>query len=141
MSMPQTPEQMKAFNRQLIADFRAHDPRFSGRKIVLLTTTGARSGQPHTTPMTYVTDGDRVLVIASNAGAERHPDWYANIVANPAVTVELPDETFQTRAVVAEGEEYDRLWAHIVAQMPFFTDHQAKISRKIPVVILERAGE
>jgi hypothetical protein len=54
------------------------------------------------------------------------------------VTVELPDETFQTRAVVAEGEEYDRLWAHIVAQMPFFTDHQAKISRKIPVVILER---
>ncbi len=69
MSMPQTPEQMKAFNRQLIADFRAHDPRFSGRKIVLLTTTGAHSGQPHTAPMTYVTDGDRVLVIASNAGA------------------------------------------------------------------------
>jgi deazaflavin-dependent oxidoreductase (nitroreductase family) len=140
MSMPQTPEEMRAFNRQLVADFRAHDPKLSGRKILLLTTTGARSGQPHTTPMTYVLDGDRVLVIASNAGAVGHPDWYRNLVANPDVTVELPDETFQTRAVVAEGEEYNRLWAHIVAQMPFFTDHQAKISRKIPIVILERAG-
>jgi deazaflavin-dependent oxidoreductase (nitroreductase family) len=140
MSMPQTPEEMKAFNHQLVADFRAHDPKLSGRKILLLTTTGARSGQPHTTPMTYVIDGDRVLVIASNAGAVRHPDWYRNLVANPEVTVELPDETFQTRAVVAEGEEYDRLWAQIVAQMPFFNDHQAKISRKIPVVILERMG-
>lgn len=138
MSMPQTPEEMKAFNRQLIADFRAHDPKLSGRKILLLTTTGARSGQPHTAPMTYVIDGDRVLVIASNAGAVRHPDWYVNLVANPNVTVELSDETFQTRAVVAEGEEYDRLWALIVAQMPFFTDHQTKISRKIPVVILDR---
>ena len=138
MSMPQTPEEMRAFNRQLVTDFRAHDPKLSGRRILLLTTTGARSGQPHTTPMTYVIDGDRVLVIASNAGAVRHPDWYRNLVANPDVTVELPDETFQTRAVVAEGEEYDRLWAQIVAQMPFFTDHQAKISRKIPVVILER---
>jgi deazaflavin-dependent oxidoreductase (nitroreductase family) len=138
MSMPQTPEELKAFNRQLIVDFRAHDPKLKGRRILLLTTTGARSGQPHTTPMTYVLDGDRVLVIASNAGAVGHPDWYRNLVANPNVTVELPDETFQTRAVVAEGEEYDRLWAHIVAQMPFFTDHQAKISRKIPVVILER---
>ncbi|HEX5441777.1 MAG TPA: nitroreductase/quinone reductase family protein, partial [Ktedonobacterales bacterium] len=111
MSMPQTPEEMKAFNRQMIADFRARDPKLNGRRILLLTTTGARSGQPHTTPMTYVIDGDRVLVIASNAGAVRHPDWYRNLVANPEVTVELWDETFQTRAVVAEGEEYDRLWA------------------------------
>ncbi|HKT37874.1 MAG TPA: nitroreductase family deazaflavin-dependent oxidoreductase [Ktedonobacterales bacterium] len=141
MSMPQTPEELKAFNRQLIADFRARDPKLKGRRILLLTTTGARSGQPHTTPMTYVIDGDRVLVIASNAGAVRHPDWYRNLVANPTVTVELPDETFQARAVVAEGEEYDRLWALIVAQMPFFTDHQAKISRKIPVVILDRTVE
>ena len=138
MLPPQTPEEMKAFNRQLIAEFRARDPKFSGRRIVLLTTTGARTGQLHTTPMTYATDGDRVLVIASNAGAVRHPDWYYNLVAHPEVAVELPDETFQARAAVAEGEEYDRLWAQIVAQMPFFTDHQAKITRKIPVVILER---
>jgi deazaflavin-dependent oxidoreductase (nitroreductase family) len=132
------PSDMRAFNRQMISDFRAHDPKVAGRRLLLLTTTGARSGQPHTTPMTYVTDGDRVLVIASNAGAVRHPDWYLNLVANPAVTVELHDETFRARAVVAEGEEYDRLWAQIVAEMPFFTDHQAQISRKIPVVILER---
>ena len=92
MSMPQTPEELKAFNRQLIVDFRAHDSKLKGRRILLLTTTGARSGQPHTTPMTYVLDSDRVLVIASNAGAVRHPDWYVNLVANPAVTVELPDE-------------------------------------------------
>jgi deazaflavin-dependent oxidoreductase (nitroreductase family) len=140
MSMPQTREEMKAFNRQMIADFRARDPKFKGRRLLLLTTTGARSRQPHTAPMTYAIDGDRVLVIASNAGAVRHPDWYRNLVANPAVTVELPDEMFQARAIVAEGEEYDRLWAQIVAQMPFFTDHQAKVSRKIPVVILERNG-
>ncbi len=132
------PGDMRAFNRQMISDFRAHDPKVAGRRLLLLTTTGARSGRPHTTPMTYATDGDRVLVIASNAGAVRHPDWYLNLVANPAVTVELHDETFRARAVVAEGEEYDRLWAQIVAEMPFFTDHQAQISRKIPVVILER---
>jgi deazaflavin-dependent oxidoreductase (nitroreductase family) len=140
MSMPQTPEQLKAFNRQLIADFRARDPKFGGRRLLLLTTTGARSGTSHTTPMTYAIDGDRVLVIASNAGSVRHPDWYRNLVANPTVTVELPGETFQAQAVIAEGNEYDRLWAQIVAQMSFFADHQAKISRKIPVVILERAG-
>lgn len=138
MSMPQSPEEMKAFNRQLVADFRAHDPKLSGRKIVLLTTTGAHSGMPHTTPMTYARDGDRVLVIASNAGAARHPDWYRNLVAHPTVTVELPDETFQARARTAEGEERARLWASIVAQMPFFADHQTRVSRQIPVVILER---
>ena len=132
------------FNEAVIREFRANGGVVRGAladmQLLLLTTTGARSGQPHTTPMTYVLDGDRVLVIASNAGAVRHPDWYVNLVANPAVTVELPDETFQTRAVVAEGAEYDRLWAQIVAQMPFFTDHQAQISRKIPVVILERTA-
>jgi deazaflavin-dependent oxidoreductase (nitroreductase family) len=138
MSMPQTPEGMKAFNRQLIADFRARDPKIAGRRLLLLTTTSARSGQPHTTPMTYTTDGDRVLVIASNAGAARHPDWYRNLVANPTVTVELPDETFQARATTAQGKERERLWALIVAQMPFFNDHQAQVSREIPVVILER---
>jgi len=138
MSMPQSPEEMKAFNRQLVADFRAHDPKLSGRKILLLTTTGARSGTSHTTPMTYVRDGDRVLVIASNAGAARHPDWYRNLVAHPTVTVELADETFQAQARTAEGEERAHLWASIVAQMPFFTDHQARVSRQIPVVILER---
>ena len=140
MGMPQTPEGMKAFNRQLVADFRAHDPKLSGRKILLLTTTGARSGTPHTTPMTYARDGDRVLVIASNAGAARHPDWYYNLVAHPTVTVELHDETYQARARTAEGTERDQLWAGIVAQMPYFADHQARVSRQIPVVILERDG-
>jgi deazaflavin-dependent oxidoreductase (nitroreductase family) len=131
---------MKAFNRQLVADFRAHDPKLSGRKILLLTTTGAHSGTPHTTPMTYATDGDRVLVIASNAGAARHPDWFYNLVAHPTVTVELHDETYQARARTAEGTERDQLWAGIVAQMPYFADHQARVSRQIPVVILERDG-
>jgi deazaflavin-dependent oxidoreductase (nitroreductase family) len=79
-----------------------------------------------------------VLVIASNAGAPRDPDWYRNLAANPDVTVEVPDETFAARASTATGEERDRLWALIVAQMPFFTDHQAQVSREIPVVILER---
>lgn len=138
MSMPRTPEEMQAFNRKLIADFRAHDPQMSGRKIVLLTTTGAHSGRSHTAPMAYTIDGDHVLVIASNAGAQRHPDWYFNLVANPLVTVERANETYRAHARTAEGEERARLWALIVAQMPYFADHQAQVSREIPVVILER---
>ena len=82
--------------------------------------------------MTFVTDGDRVLVIASNAGAERHPDWYFNLVAHPNVTVELPDETYQARAVIAEGAEYDRLWAQIVAQMPFLPTTKRRSAARFP---------
>ena len=130
------------YNRRLIEQFRAdrssNGDAFKGRPLLLLTTTGARSGQRCTTPMMYVRDEERLLVIASNAGAPRHPDWYYNLVAHPHVTVEVGRETYDATAVVTEGTERQRLWDKIVEQYPFFADHQAKVTRQIPVVALER---
>ena len=132
------PADMKAHNRQLIEEFRAAGGSLEGRPLLLLTTTGARGGRPHTAPMMFVPDGDRLLVIASNAGAPRHPDWYHNLVANPRVTVEANGETYPATAIVTQGPERDRLFKDIAAQYPFFNDHQANIDRTIPVVALER---
>ena len=133
---------LKDYNRQLIADFRANrhivGGPFESRPLLLLTTTGARSGASHTTPMMYIPDGDRLLVIASNAGAPAHPDWYYNLLAHPQVTVEIKTETFDAVATVPEGEERQQLWTRIVEQYPIFADHQAKITRQIPVVVLSR---
>lgn len=132
----------KDYNRQLIEDFRANrnnpDGPFKGRPLLLLTTTGARSGERRTAPMMYVTDGDRLLVIASNAGASKDPAWYHNLVAHPEVTVEIGTETFDAIAVVTEGQERQRLWTRIVESYPFFADHQAKVTRQIPVIALTR---
>ncbi len=132
----------KDYNRQLIEEFRANRGKaggpFEGRPMLLLTTTGARSGQSRTSPMMYVADGNRLLVIASNVGASIHPDWYHNLVAHPEVTVEVKNETYKATAIVTEGAERERLWASIIAQYPFFTDHQAKTTRQIPVIALER---
>jgi len=130
------------YNQRLIEQFRAdrssNGDAFKGRPLLLLTTTGARSSQPRTTPMMYVRDGERLLVIASNAGAPKHPDWYYNLVAHPHVTVEVGRETYDATAVVTEGAERQELWNKIVEQYPFFADHQAKVTRQIPVVALER---
>jgi deazaflavin-dependent oxidoreductase (nitroreductase family) len=130
------------YNRKLIEEFRANrgagDGPFAGRPLLLLTTTGARSGQRRTTPLMYIPDGDRLLIVASNAGAPAHPDWYRNLVAYSDVAVEVGAETFDARALVLEGAERQRLWARIVEQYPFFADHQAKITREIPVIALER---
>ena len=128
------------YNRQLIEQFRAAHGggQFEGRPLLLLTTTGARSGQRRTTPMMYIPDRDRLLVVASNAGAPAHPDWYRNLAAHPQASVEVGKETYAATAQVLEGAERARLWAMIVEQYPFFADHQAKISRQIPVIALER---
>ena len=133
------PEDMRAHNQKVIEDFRAQGGPPDGRPLLLLTTTGARTGAERTTPMMFITDGDRRLVIASSAGAPRHPDWYHNLVAHPEVTVEAGGEPYRARAVVPDRAERDRLWNDVVvAQYPFFADHQAKVSRTIPVVVLER---
>ncbi len=132
----------KDYNRQLIEDFRANrhkpDGPFASRPLLLLTTTGARSGKPRTTPMMYIPDGERLIVIASNAGAPKHPDWYYNLLAHPRANVEVGTETFDATAVVTEGEERERLWTRIVSLYPFFADHQAKVTRQIPVIVLTR---
>jgi deazaflavin-dependent oxidoreductase (nitroreductase family) len=133
---------MREYNRRLIEEFRATRQSsgvpLNGRPALLLTTTGARTGARRTTPMMYIPDGKRFLVIASNAGAPAHPAWYHNLVAHPDVTVEVGAETFDAVAVVTTGAERDRLWARIVSLHPFFADHQAKVTRQIPVIALER---
>jgi deazaflavin-dependent oxidoreductase (nitroreductase family) len=130
------------YNRQLIEEFRGNrgkaDSPFAKRPLLLLTTTGAKSGMSRTTPMMYIPDGDRLLVIASNAGAPIHPDWYRNLLAHPQVTVEVGTETFNALATVTEGAERQQLWSKIVELYPFFTDHQAKTTREIPVIVLSR---
>lgn len=132
------------FNRQLIAEFRENNGHVTGyfadSPLMLLTTTGAKSGQPRTVPLVYTKDADRLVIIASKGGADTNPNWYHNLVAQPTATVELPGETFAARARVAAGEERDRLFAAQAALMPGFADYEKKTTRKIPVVILERAA-
>ncbi|GAA4726435.1 nitroreductase family deazaflavin-dependent oxidoreductase [Phytohabitans rumicis] len=133
------PTDMKAHNEALIAQFRANGGTApQGRSLLLLTTTGARTGQPRTTPMMAIRYDDRLLVVASNAGAPKHPDWYRNLVADPRVTVEFEGEAYAARAAVPRGENRDRIFAWVVDRYPFFADHQAKAGRTIPVVLLER---
>lgn len=132
------PSDMKGHNRRVIEEFRSSGGSAHGRPMLLLTTTGARTGRPHTAPMMYVPHGDDILVIASNAGAPKHPDWFRNLVAHPRVTVEVEGETYQATAVVPGGGERDRIFAGVVERYPFFADHQAKAGRTIPVVVLRR---
>ncbi|WP_214413928.1 nitroreductase family deazaflavin-dependent oxidoreductase [Sphaerisporangium fuscum] len=134
---------VKDFNKKIIEEFRANGGKvggqFEGAPMVLLTTTGAKSGQPRTNPLVYGRDGDRVLVFASNGGAPTHPAWYHNILAHPEVTVEIGTESYAATATPVEGEERDRLFAHQAELMPGFADYQAGTSRVIPVVALTRA--
>ncbi len=138
------PSDINAFNRQIIEEFRANGGKvggmFAGVPLLLLSHTGAKSGKVRTSPLAYTVDGDRLVIIASKAGAPTNPDWYHNLVANPEATVELPDESFAARARVAEGTERDRLYDQMAAQMPNFAEYQRNTERRIPVVVLERAA-
>ncbi|MFE0918141.1 nitroreductase/quinone reductase family protein [Streptomyces nigra] len=129
------------FNQQVIEEFRANKGRvggpFEGGRLLLLTTTGARTGRPHTTPVAYLPDGgERVLVIASAAGSPKHPAWFHNLVAHPEVTVEAGAFTYPARAVVLEGEERDRAFARAVEAEPGWAAYQERTERVIPVVAL-----
>ncbi|MGA5765045.1 nitroreductase family deazaflavin-dependent oxidoreductase [Nonomuraea bangladeshensis] len=128
------------FNQQIIDEFRANGGRvggmFEGSPLLLLTTTGARSGRQVTTPVMYLPDDERYVIIASNAGADTHPAWYHNLRPHPVATVEVGTETFQAKAVPVEGEERDQLYARMVAVAPQFADYERKTSRRIPVLAL-----
>jgi deazaflavin-dependent oxidoreductase (nitroreductase family) len=129
-----------AVNQRIIHDFRASGGRPAGfTRLLLLTTTGARTGRPRTTPLGYARDEatGRLLLWASNMGAPRDPAWYRNLVANPDVTVELAGDRFPARARVAHGPERDRLLQVLTAQMPV-AGHQQLTPREIPLVILDR---
>jgi deazaflavin-dependent oxidoreductase (nitroreductase family) len=132
------------FNRNLIDEFRTNEGKvtgiFGGAPLLLLTTTGAKSGRRHTSPLVYLNDGDRIAIFGSKGGAPSHPAWYHNLVANPDVTVEVPDETFEAKAVVTEGAERERLFSAQKQAMPAFAQYEAKTDRQIPVIVLERVS-
>jgi deazaflavin-dependent oxidoreductase (nitroreductase family) len=135
---PQIPTDMKAFNAKLIEEFRANHGELSGqlagRQVMLLTTTGAKSGEQRTTVVGYRPYGDQIAVIASNNGADTAPAWFLNLRANPVATVEVGPNKFKVRARVADPEERPRLGAII----DYLERQQALTSRQIPIVVLER---
>jgi deazaflavin-dependent oxidoreductase (nitroreductase family) len=136
-------DRWKKMNDPVIESFRANGGEVPGRQwpVILLTTTGAKSGQPRVNPLNFSVDGDRLVVIASKGGSPTHPDWYRNLVANPEVTIEYGGETFQARASTAEEPERTRLFDQQAALMPFFDGYRQKVeARQIPVVVFERIG-
>lgn len=130
------------WNDQIIEEFRANGGRvggnFEGAPLLLLHTTGARSGQERVNPMMYQDLGDgRLAVFASKAGADTHPDWYRNLVAHPDLAAEVGTDTLRFRARTAESVEREPIWARQKSDYPGFADYEAATSREIPVVILE----
>ena len=132
-----------SFNESVIEEFRANQGKvggpFEGGDLLLLTTTGARSGTERTTPLGYVRHGETLLVVGSDLGGPRHPAWYHNLLAHPVVRVEVGTRTFQALAVPAEGSRREELFAHAVREAPGYGAYQARTTRTLPVVVLERA--
>ncbi len=106
-------------------------------KVIILTTTGRKTGRARQTPLMHFNDGENVVVVASAGGGDRHPGWYHNLVADSAVTVQIGAERRPVRARVASGDERQDLWRRIVDQQPRFGDYEQKTDREIPVVVLE----
>lgn len=132
------------WNAKIIDEFRSNEGRvggpFEGAPVLLLSTTGAKTGQTRVNPMMYLLDGGATYVFASKSGQPANPDWYHNLVANPGVTVEVGTETFEATARVITGEERDRIYARQAQLYPGFAEYQEKTSRVIPVVALDRAS-
>ncbi len=132
------------FNRAIIEEFRANAGEvggpFEGAPLLLLTTTGAKSGETRTTPVVYLKDDDRLVIFASKAGAPTNPAWYHNLRANPSATIEVGTESMPVEAVETTGEERDRLFERQVEVYPQFAEYAEKTSRKIPVIALEETA-
>ena len=132
------------WNRAIVDEFRANGGQvggnFAGAPLLLLTSTGAKSGQLRTSPVMYLAEGDRLYVFASKAGAPTNPDWYHNLVANPTATVEVGTDRYEVKATVLSGAERDRLFAEQAERYPGFEEYEQKTTRIIPVVALERVG-
>jgi len=130
------------WNSKIIAEFRANGGRvggqFEGAPLLLLHTTGARSGQQRVSPVMYLPDGERMVIFASKAGAPTNPAWYHNLLANPTVTIEVGSETVDATAVVTTGGERERLFDRQAGLHPQFAEYAQKTTRQIPVIALER---
>jgi deazaflavin-dependent oxidoreductase (nitroreductase family) len=129
------------FNGQVIKEFRANSGKvggyFEGKDLVVLTTTGAKSGEPRVHPLVYFTDGDQRYIIASKGGAPTHPAWYFNLKAHPVATAEYPSGTVRVNAREVTGAERDRLYANAVSVIPGFGDYEKATTRVIPVFYLD----
>jgi len=134
-----TDEEFLAYNQGIIREFRENGGVVAQLPfpIMLLTTTGARTGRRTTTPVGFGVDGARVYVVGSKGGGPSHPSWFYNLRANPSVTVELAGESYQARAVITEGADRDRLYGLIAAQVPAFGEYEMATDRTFPVVVLE----
>jgi len=110
-----------------------------GSTVLLLTTTGRRTGEQSTTPLIYGLDGGNPVIVASKGGAPEHPGWYRNLVKTPAAEVQILGDTFAVRARDAAGAERERLWELMNGIWPHYAEYQEKTDREIPVVVLERA--
>jgi deazaflavin-dependent oxidoreductase (nitroreductase family) len=134
--------ELNDFNQKVIAEFRANQGKVGGQMqgmpLLLLTTTGNKTGRTITKPLAYSKDGERIFVIASFAGSPHDPAWFVNLTANPSVTVEVGTERFPVLARIAKGEERDRLFKLQADKMNIFYDYQKKTTRQIPVVVFER---
>jgi len=134
------------FERNLREDMRAHggvptSGPLAGSPLMVLTTTGAKSGEPRTAIVTYHRDGDHWVVAASKGGADTNPSWYSNLLAHPDATVEIGTDVFPVHSVVeSSGEERDRLWDDHVKEHPGFGEYTKKTSRVIPMIVLEKAA-
>jgi deazaflavin-dependent oxidoreductase (nitroreductase family) len=131
------------WNKAMIEEFRANEGKvggmFENTPLLLLHTTGAKSGKSRVNPVAYMADGERLMVFASKSGAPTNPDWYHNLVANPEVSVEVGTEQFQAQATVAPEPERTKLFEQMVAMNPGFAEYQQKAApRLIPVIILTR---
>lgn len=136
--------EMSDFNRKVIDEFRANEGKvggpFEGAPVLLLTSTGAKSGEQRTTPVVYQQDGERMVIFASKAGAPENPAWFHNLRANPTATVEVGPDTVEVEAVVTDGDERERLFSKQKQLMPQFADYEQKTARQIPVVALQPIG-
>lgn len=130
------------WNSKIIEEFRANGGRvggqFAGAPMILVHNTGAKSGQEKVNPVLYQAVGDDFAVFASYAGSPTNPAWYHNLIANPTTTVEVGTETLTVTARVTDGEERERIWSKQKADQPGFADYEAKTTRQIPVLLLER---
>ncbi len=135
---------MRAINAGVIEEFRANDGELTGpmagAPILLLTTTGRRSGNEHTTPVGFVDAGGRLVIAAANGGSDAHPDWFLNLERDPSVTIEVPGATIRSRATVASEPERSELLARLGRELPGMSDHIDASLREIPVVILTEAS-
>jgi len=131
---------MSDFNKKIIQEFRANDGKvggmFEGMSLLLVHTTGAKSGQFRINPTAYIKDGENLIIAASKGGADSHPDWYHNLVSNPQVIVEVGSETISALAEVPSEPERSNLYDKLASKYPMFNEYKTKTKRVIPIIKL-----